>query len=118
MLRRIALIALIAGGYAVAMYTSTGCNPSETIDIDIADLQGRVLNAVTSAPVVGASITATQGTQTITATSGGDGTYILIVSHGTVRLTATAPGFQPFSATVNVGAGDRTIFDIRLQPAT
>ena len=119
MWRRIALIALLAGGYAVAMYTSTGCGPYESSPSEPETLvRGRVLNAATNAPVASASVSIVQQNVRVVTTAGPDGAYRLAPLPGQNQIEVTAPGFQPFTATINVRVGTTTTFDVRLQPAS
>ena len=120
MFRRIALIVVIAGAFSGAMYTSIGCgglSPTEPIPPETL-INGRVRNAVTSAPVANASVTITQGSHQIRDVTDPDGSYGMGALPGENRIDITASGYQPFTATITVPAGRTTTFDFRLTPAT
>jgi len=75
------------------------------------------VNAVTGAPIANASVTARQGSISITVQSDKDGAYSFPgLVPGDVRIDATATGYQPFAITVSLAAGMNT-FGIRLQPS-
>lgn len=116
MLRRLALIAVLAGGYAAAMYTSTGCSPVESPTEPQTLLSGRVVNAVSGAGVGQARVQVSQGSSVIAINSDADGGYSVSPPSGDNRVDVTATGFQPFTATVNVRARFTTTFDVRMQP--
>src|SRR5688572_5279662 len=103
MLRRIALIAVIAGAFTGAMYTTLGCwgigsptepSPPETL------INGRVRNAVTGAPVANATVTVSQGNIRTVDVTEANGTYGMSVLPGDNRIDVAASGYQPYTATI------------------
>ena len=116
MLRRTALIAIIVGAYAGAMYTSTGCGPLPTEPTDMASLSGVATNAITGATVGNATVTASQGSfQSVVQTVEPGGYYSMLVRIGQNRIDVAATGYKPFTATTTVKSGANGFF-IKLQP--
>jgi iron complex outermembrane receptor protein len=77
-------------------------------------ISGKLVDAVTRAPVVGAVVTL-EGT-TLTTTSRDGGTYRLSgVSPGSYRLVVTGAGFIPSRKTVDIGATP-LMLDVELDP--
>ncbi|MFF2407671.1 S8 family serine peptidase [Streptomyces sp. NPDC058092] len=75
-------------------------------------VSGRITDAVTGKPLVGASVT----TGEVTAVSDSDGHYRLPVTDGHYTLTFSAFGYQDTTADVSVGAGEPVTRDIALTP--
>jgi hypothetical protein len=119
--RRIALIAVIAGAFTGAMYTSIGCfgfgSPTEPSPPDTL-LNGTVRNSVSGAAVVNAMVTVSQGQQQVVDVTTPDGRYGVGVLPGENRIDVTAAGYQAFSATITIPAGRTTTFNIQLTPAS
>ena len=84
--------------------------------LDIGVLTGVISDAVTSAPIAGASVQATlNATQTLSTTSTAGGLYSLDVISGVYTVTASAFGFQPaMIGGVPVVSGLMTTQDITL----
>ena len=81
-------------------------------------LTGRVTDASTGAPLPGATLTATSGTVTLTATSGMDGRYSLShIPPGTLGIGATASGFFTQSFQTAAPSGGTVTLDVALAPA-
>lgn len=76
-------------------------------------IQGKVTNATGDTVIVGATVTTTPPTSSITTKSVGD--YIIPdVSPGTYSVTAMKGGYNPASVSVNVSAGKTTTANIPL----
>jgi serine protease AprX len=84
--------------------------------VGIGTLSGVISDAVTSAPIIGASVQATlNATQTFSTTSTATGLYSLGVISGVYTVTASASGFQPATiGGVQVVSGLTTTQDITL----
>ena len=82
-------------------------------------LNGTVTNASNSNPIPGAQVTASSSlTQTFSTTTGGAGTYNMILPVETYDLTASAFGFVPMTVTsVDVLSGTVTTQNFALTPA-
>lgn len=115
MLRRIALVAIIAGAFCGGMYTTFGCGGTPTEVTPVASLRGTVTNAQSGAPLSGVSVSAAGGGSSLSLLTDSAGHYEFVVPQGNVTVTATKSGFQNFSKTVNVQSGDNNL-DIALQP--
>lgn len=116
MLRRIALIALIAGAFSGAMYTTVGCGgTSPTGPTSFGDVRGTVTNAQGGAPLAGVSVSATSGSSVLSLLTDSSGVYDLVAPVGSARITASKSGFQTFNMTITVQTGINTL-DIRLEP--
>ena len=116
MLRRIVLIAIIAGGYTGAMYTSTGCAGQSPTAPTEQELYGKVSNAVTAGSVAGASLTLSRGGSSLVTTSDSNGMFRFLAPVGDNRLDVTAAGYQPYLTTVTVRTSPTGI-NVLLQPA-
>jgi YD repeat-containing protein len=67
---------------------------------------GQVVRSTTGAPIVGATITATSGATTASATSDAAGTYTIpTLPSGTYMVTATAEGYRPATSSAVVSDG-------------
>ena len=124
MLRRIALIAVIAGAYGGAMYTSIGCSPlpesSPTEPPTIfGTMRGAVTNASTGAAIPGAEIFVS-GTRGISASVFTDNTgrYGVSMPVGNVSVRVSRSGYQTANATADIAATGVTTLDFKLQPLT
>jgi hypothetical protein len=80
-------------------------------------IRGRVLRRSNNAPIAGATVTATNGAITFTATTGSDGTFLIEnVDPGTYGVVASAPGFGS-SASISAAVaslGEANVGDILL----
>jgi TonB-linked SusC/RagA family outer membrane protein len=82
---------------------------------DVGTISGTVTDAQTGGTLPGVNVTL-EGTTTGAATNS-DGEYSIEgVPAGTVTVQATFVGYQSFSETVEVAAGETTTLDIALQP--
>jgi hypothetical protein len=116
MLRRIALIVVIAGSFSGAMYTTIGCGGSPTEPVtDFGTVSGTVTNAVTSAPIAAASVDFRQGNTGVGLFTDNSGRYDIIVPVGDSRVTVSKSGFQTFTTTITVRIGANPL-DVHLQP--
>jgi len=78
-------------------------------------VSGVVTNAANSSAIPGATVSSDTGQS---ATSGGDGTYVLTgVPAGTRQVTVSAAGFTSQTKSANVQASVTTTLDFALQPA-
>jgi Carboxypeptidase regulatory-like domain len=117
MLRRIALIAVIAGGFAAAMYTEAGCSPYESPTEPLAEVRGGVFNAATGAPVGNAFLSLKRGIEVDTITrSAADGSFSFTTRAGAHRLEVIADGYQRLTMDLDLHGGINTLA-VRLTPA-
>ena len=116
MLRRIAVIAIIAGAFCGGMYTTTGCGTSPTEVPLFGTLRGTVTNAQTGAALSSVNISATTHNAGNFASTDAAGHYELMVPAGSVQVNATKTGFQSFTRTINIQSDTVTTLDIALQP--
>ena len=84
--------------------------------------QGRISGVVrdaTGAAVPGVMVTVTTqpGGASQTATTGGDGSYMLVSPPGAVTVTVSLPGFQRVTRVVEVTAGGSAQLDVALEAA-
>jgi len=93
----------------IGTFNLPDCTPVET-----GTIQGTVRNALTAAPIPGATVQTTNGFVRITDAAGN---YSMIVSAGTYDMTASATNYTPDSATgVTVSSGGTTVQDFFLGP--
>ena len=122
MWRRIALIAIIAGSYAGAMYTETGCSPTETSPTQpplvYGTLRGTVTDAKNGAAIPGATVAAlhTSGSSGTTLFTDNNGQYQIGILAGTVNVTVSKASYQTFTTTTTVPENGVTTLDVKLQP--
>jgi hypothetical protein len=77
---------------------AAGQTPGAAVPAENASISGTVTDAITNAPIAGASITAVESNGASKATtSAADGSYTLTVSAGTYTLTFTASGYKSVS---------------------
>src|SRR5215470_5698688 len=99
-MKRIAIVAGIAVFYALVLYTTNGCGgvwsgdamrvPQPEPEVEI---EGRIRDAVTRAPITTAQITVVQGNGKVTRNVSSAGTYAVAgIVRGEVRITVSAPG--------------------------
>jgi hypothetical protein len=122
MLRRIALVAVIALAFIGGTYTSTGCGfgsgaysppPPRVVETT---LGGGVYDALTDKLVEGASIRVAQSDWSRSVFSDHDGMYAVIGARpGTVEIAVAAPGYVRMVRTVRLTAGENRL-NIALQP--
>ena len=88
---------------------------SQTVAAPLASyyVNGTVTDGLTVAPVPGASLRASSGPSTASAT---DGSFTLLLASGVQTLTVTHPGYHGRSVTINVRAS--TVLNITLTPYT
>ena len=115
MLRRIALIGVIAGAFTGGMYTTTGCGKSPTEPLS-STLRGTVTNAQTGAPLINVNVSAATLNAGGSAFTDAAGHYEVMVPAGSVQVNATKTGFKFFTTTLNIRSGTVTTLDIPLQP--
>ena len=78
-------------------------------------LGGTVTDANDGAPVAGATVTATSGDDTRTATTGADGTYVMFLELGTWSVTVEADGYATETREVVVDEeGEAVTLDVEL----
>src|SRR3990172_9001275 len=92
--------------------TPTATPPTPTGGVIV----GNVVDAVTTAPIAGATISADPGGFTIT--TGADGSYTLPVPAGDYTVTASATGYDSSSQPVTVVDGGATPANFSLQSTT
>src|SRR5450432_1061843 len=118
MAQRVITSALVAIFFASVLYTTNGCGGSVTGPSQhFSSISGVVRDAVSGAPIAGATITLQQpGAAALTAKSGSDGRYsAAALTPGTVGVDASAPGYQSFSISFGLSEGPNS-FDIALRP--
>lgn len=124
MLRRTALVAVIALLFGGGMYTTIGCapgtySPSEPITPPTT-VGGHVYNDVTSALVVNRSdaIRLTQDKETFTGSIAVDGSWFFggLEPGIATTITVTTAGYQTLTKRVTLVQGANQL-DLRLQPA-
>jgi hypothetical protein len=106
------------------MAAACDLSPTEPLDFRTR-LVGTVRNAVTNAPIEGATITLTKfhrlGILTRTTTSSASGAYVFTQSDmrtGEARLEVTASGFEPLVRTIQIIEDIENTVDIELTPTT
>ena len=119
MSHRVVTSVLVAVFFASVLYTTNGCGGSVTGPTHhFSSISGVVTDGVSGAPIAGATITLQQsGAPAVTAKSGPDGRYsAAALAPGSVRLDASAPGYQPFSISFGLNEGSNS-FNIALRPS-
>lgn len=121
MFRRIALVAIIAGGYAVALYTEAGCAPLESPTqppLVLGTLRGTVTDAKSGAPIPNATVmTATVALSSTTVlVTDNAGRYLSAIAAGSVTVTVLKAGYQTFTTGIAVTENGTTTLDVQLQP--
>lgn len=121
MLRRIALIAVIAIVFGGAMYTTIGCGgyTSPTDPTIPTTLSGTVSDAVTGNLVVNRADVVRVSQRGIVSIGSirVDGSYFFGgLEPGEATMTLSTTGYEPFSTRFTLVNGDNHL-DIRLQPA-
>lgn len=97
--------------------------PVTGIDFALTPLPGKITGTVTwnkngtTTPIAGATITATEGTTVVTATTDANGNYTLSAPPGTYGVVATAPGFAAStSVTITVKTNQTVTQNFTLTP--
>ena len=85
--------------------------------LPIKRIEGTVNNALTGAPIAGATVQTTPATESVTTDA--DGAYVIddaVNDAGRYQVTATRLGFRAEQRTVSVAASDVSTADFRLDP--
>ncbi|MBV9495001.1 MAG: carboxypeptidase regulatory-like domain-containing protein, partial [Acidobacteria bacterium] len=117
-------IEMSAPGYQTSTVSQTvGPNQtvtrSDSLTPNPGTVNGTVTDALTGAPLAGATVTITQNGNTLTTTTDANGRYSLtgVVPNVPATITASAPNYQSSTpSTVTVPAGGSATRDITLQP--
>jgi hypothetical protein len=115
--RRILSVALVAAIFAVPSYASSKRrsvrHPSAT-NLITADINGRVIDSVTGAPVIGAQVSA-NGTNRLTAA---DGSFSLrgVSGSGSITVQASRSGYDAGSQSIAAGGTHNLTFRLAPRP--
>ena len=121
MLRRLALVAIIAAVYAAAMYTEAGRAPYESPTqppLVFGTLRGTVTDAKSAAPIPGATVMTANvalGSTTVLVTDNA-GRYQSEVAAGSVTVTVLKAGYQTFTTSIAVTENGTSTLNVQLQP--
>jgi len=110
------LTVLIAVAFLITLFFIFSCEPT-TESSTTGDISGKLLDATSSQPISGASITTSPVTSS--KTTDVEGKYLIEgVEPGTYTVQASKSGYKTNSTTVNVIVGEEASADIQLSPLT